>query len=410
MSHLDLAQEPPTAHAGSPTIAPTTASNAPARNQQVMNHAGFYRALQVAVESQRPYFAWSDPHGATFVVISSSVVYELAIAGESSMPASWWCEPFASAAFSAADDGTGPWGGFQRFSSACAPTRERALGKRIAKSMRDESRAEFECRVGQARDACRSGALEKVVLARAETVRAAASHVFDAAACVAALRMRHTRAVVFAIGDGHGGSFVGATPEILARVVGDAITSHALAGTRPCGDHNAAVVGRELLNSAKDRHEHQLVADAVIAALTPLATELNCASTPQLLRVPGMCHLETPVRGRLRPGLSVRDVANALHPTPAVCGAPSGAAKAWLAAHEPLQRGMYAGHIGWQGDDGSGVAAVGIRSMLLRGGCATLFAGAGIVAGSEPAAEWLETGWKLDSARAALRQRRVDVT
>lgn len=259
-----------------------------------------------------------------------------------------------------------------------------------------EPRRAWRARVGEAEAACRDGRLNKVVLARAAAFPAPPGRAYDVPATVARLRAAHPDAYVYAFVDGDGCAFVGATPEVLARLEGRRLRTHALAGTAP-GDRPQA-----LWSSAKDHREQAWVVEAMCSALGPLADRVVVAPTPRLRRAGPLVHLETPIEAALRPGVTLAQVIDALHPTPALGGHPRAAARAWLDATERLERGAYGGPIGWVGGGGDGLVAVAIRGMLLDGPRAWGFAGAGVVAGSDPEAEWRETTWKLDAVRSCL--------
>src|SRR5262249_50001523 len=153
--------------------------------------------------------------------------------------------------------------------------------------------------------------------------------------------------------------------------------------------------------SPKERAEHAVVADDLRERLAPLCEALDIAETPAVLRTETLQHLHTPVTGRLRAGLGLLDVVAALHPTPAICGAPRDAARAALPAREGITRGWYGGGVGWL-DARGGEAAVAIRTALLHGRRAVLYAGAGIVAGSEWERELEEIRLKLRPLLHAL--------
>jgi isochorismate synthase len=171
----------------------------------------------------------------------------------------------------------------------------------------------------------------------------------------------------------------------------------ALAGSAPRGSapEQDAWLGDELLLQEKTHNEHAIVVAMIREALAPLTTELHSPQTPQLFKLQNVQHLLTPITGSLVKGTSILEVVAALHPTPAVAGEPRAAALAAIRKIESLDRGWYAGPIGWVGSDGSGEFAVALRSALISGRQATLFAGCGIVAGSDPDAEYLESCWKL---------------
>ncbi len=245
--------------------------------------------------------------------------------------------------------------------------------------------------------------LYKVVLARTEVWRFPLA--LDPVAVLEALWRRHSQAYCFLYEPAPGAAFVGASPELLVRVrPGGLVETVALAGTAPRGatPQEDEALGAGLLRSAKDRHEHRLVVEAIRMALRPLTLDLEVPSEPALRRLPQVYHLETPIRGTLRPGVGLLEVARALHPTPALGGAPREAAMRFIAAHEPQPRGWYAGPVGVLFPDGTGELAVGIRSALLLGRQAVLYAGAGIVAGSDPDREWAETDLKFEAMRRAL--------
>ncbi|NNF56978.1 MAG: isochorismate synthase [Rhodothermaceae bacterium] len=191
-------------------------------------------------------------------------------------------------------------------------------------------------------------------------------------------------------------AFLSATPERLLYVEGSRFDTEAVAGTRPrsveaAGDRRLL---DELLGSEKDRREQAFVRKALVEALDPLAATLEAGAEPSALTLAHGRHLRTGLRGRLRPGTSPLDVLRALHPTPAVGGTPREEALAALRQLEPFDRGLYAGPIGWVGPNAAEFA-VGIRSGLVHGHTLDLYAGAGIVAGSEPETEWAEIEHKI---------------
>jgi isochorismate synthase len=240
--------------------------------------------------------------------------------------------------------------------------------------------------------------LDKVVAARRAAMAACPGSRFDAPATAARLQAAHPRAITFAI-ERQDEAFVGCTPELLARVDGARIESCALAGTAPA---QAA----QSLSSAKTLHEHRVVLDAVARGLDALCDAVTVDPlSPE--RAGTVQHLRARLRGRLRQGASLLDAVERLHPTPALGGAPRRDALDWLAAHEGFDRGLYGGPIGWLAPSGEGVMAVAIRSALLGREQALAFAGAGIVAGSEPEAEWRETEDKLATILGALTTKRT---
>lgn len=280
------------------------------------------------------------------------------------------------------------------------PASERAPGFSV---LPDRPPAAYRRSVAAALSAIAAGDLEKVALAR--SCRVVRRGGFDPAHVLAALRELHPGCTAFGLGD-RARSFVGATPERLLRCEGDRVQSDALAGSAPRGRTPAEDrrLARALRESKKEQAEHAVVRRAIVEALAPACASLAAPEAPGLLRLGGIQHLHTPITGRLRAGAEgdLLALAGRLHPTPAVGGAPSAAARAFLAAHEGFDRGGYAGGIGWLGADGAGELAVALRCALLRGRCATLYAGAGIVAESDPAAELAETRLKLRATLNAL--------
>ncbi|MCB9523247.1 MAG: isochorismate synthase [Myxococcales bacterium] len=272
-----------------------------------------------------------------------------------------------------------------------------------------EGEAAWMGRVASAVRACDAGALAKVVLARAVRYAVPAGERFDVAGTVEALLRREPETTVFALSAGAAGVFLGATPELLAEVQGRRIITQALAGTtgRVRDDRAADALARQALQaSEKDGREHDAVVQGVREALAPVCPLLGGDTQPRLRTLASVHHLETRLEGRLRPGVGLLEVIEHLHPTPALGGAPRAEAGRWLAESEPLDRGWYGAPLGWLTPDGGGRAQVGIRSALVRPEAAVLFAGAGIVSGSDPAHEWRETGLKLQPVRAALHLER----
>lgn len=194
-------------------------------------------------------------------------------------------------------------------------------------------------------------------------------------------------------------TFLGATPERLVRVRGLDVDSEALAGSSRPGDPGRAA---QLLESTKERLEHGPVLREIVKALSPLCTELEHPQDPEVRELEHILHLRTPIRGRLAQPAHVLDLVERLHPTPAVGGVPSADAVKFIATHEPVERGWYASPIGWFDAKGEGEFVVGLRAGVLEGNRAHLYAGGGIVRGSDPASEYAETRLKLLALSAAL--------
>jgi isochorismate synthase len=252
----------------------------------------------------------------------------------------------------------------------------------------------------RAAGAVRRGELAKVVVARAVAVRGIP---FDPPRILSRLWADYPTCTLFAVARG-GRCFLGATPERLAAVRGRAVLAMGLAGSAPRGasEEEDRRLGDALLASAKDRIEHALVVEVVREALTHECTSVWHAPSPSLLRVSNVQHLHTPIGATLRDGATLLDLVGRLHPTPAVGGVPRDAALAWLRRHEGLDRGWYAGTVGWIDGRGDGEFAVAIRCALLGACEAVLFTGCGIVADSDPEAEYAESRLKLRPMLSAL--------
>jgi isochorismate synthase len=258
----------------------------------------------------------------------------------------------------------------------------------------DRPLAAYRNLVSRALDDIAAGELEKVVVAR--SVRIENEVTFEPARLLDALRRRHPSCASFAVGRDDA-TYLGATPETLLRLSGRRLETAALAGSALRGrtPEADAALARDLIESKKEQAEHSIVVRAIRDALMPHCDDLVVPESPTLLALESIQHLETRIAGTLISGQHLLEVAAALHPTPAVGGAPREAALAWLREHESLERGWYAGAVGYVDAAGGGDLAVALRSALLRGEEADLFAGAGIVAGSNPDAELAETRLKL---------------
>ncbi len=244
------------------------------------------------------------------------------------------------------------------------------------------------------------GELTKVVLAREITVTADLP--FDAVSLLHRLRALSPSAYAYAV-DG----FVGATPELLVSRLGDVVRAHPMAGTLPrTGDPDVdARRAGELLGSHKNRVEHQITIDMVHETLLPWCSYLDAEPEPSVVAAGPVQHLATLVEGRLsRPEPSVLDLVAALHPTPAVGGWPRAAALQVQAELERTDRGRYGGPVGWVDAAGNGAFGVGIRGAQLDADARTarVFAGVGVVDGSDPAAELEEARSKAQAVLSAL--------
>lgn len=254
--------------------------------------------------------------------------------------------------------------------------------------------------------------LHKVVLARGATVRTDTPvRPYDLAASLRKVDPLGSIFVADLSAAGRSSTLVGASPEVLISKRGTVISAHPLAGSAPRSTDPAidAARGRELGSSVKDHAEHRFVVDAIATALRPLCRTLEVPDEPELMTTPAMWHLGTPIRGEVAdPALTALDLALAVHPTPAVCGTPTTAARDHILATEG-DRGFYSGAIGWArtggaGDGGDGEWMVSIRcaEVAADGLGATAWAGGGIVAASDPDAEVAETQAKFATILGAF--------
>jgi menaquinone-specific isochorismate synthase len=223
------------------------------------------------------------------------------------------------------------------------------------------------------------------------------------------LRDRYPNCYSFALGDGQGRTFLGASPERLVRLEqtgpgGPRLYTEALAGSAPRGTtpQEDRAIGDRLLRSPKELYEHALVADFIVGCLQDLGATVERPAHPQLHKLANIQHLHAPIAGHLKHPLDPLAAVAALHPTPAVAGTPRNAAIAAIARYEAFDRGPYAAPLGWIDSQGNAEFAVGIRCALLDGDRARLYGGAGIVAGSTPQRERAEIQLKLQALLAAL--------
>ncbi len=262
------------------------------------------------------------------------------------------------------------------------------------------SAPEWEQAVGEAvRRITHSAELRKVVLAR--DLHASADIPIDPRVLLRWLAARYPGCFTFAC-DG----LVGATPELLIRKTGWEVSSLVLAGTTPRGATQAedSALARVLLGSAKENEEHEYAAASLRDTLSPLCTAMYVAPRPELIRLPNVQHLGTWVHGTLTAERSALALVAAVHPTAAVGGTPTDVAVEVIRELESMDRERYAGPVGWVDADGNGEWGIALRCAQLAGNRARLFAGCGIVAGSDPAAELAETESKLRPMRNALEQ------
>jgi salicylate biosynthesis isochorismate synthase/menaquinone-specific isochorismate synthase len=254
----------------------------------------------------------------------------------------------------------------------------------------------FESAVARASELIAEGRMQKIVLAREVQVHAPSA--YDPAAVLGVLREEFSSCFVFCVGRGDA-ALVAASPELLVRREGHRVSTLALAGsTRRSAD--PAVddhLGEQLLRDASYREEHAIVARRIERMLRPHAVWVAAAPEPTLVRIANIQHLATPIRAQLTRPLEALDLVALMHPTPAVGGEPLAQAAPLIPALEGLDRGWYAGPVGWTDATGDGEFCVALRCALLRGTVARCYAGNGIVRDSDPAAELAETEVKLQA-------------
>ncbi len=257
--------------------------------------------------------------------------------------------------------------------------------------------AQWQAAVRQAVDRIVAGELDKVVLAR--DLVATADAPVDQRTLLRRLADRYPSCWTFAVDD-----LLGATPELLVRRTGDEVLSRVLAGTvgRLGDDAADGELADALLGSEKDLEEHELAVHSVAAVLAAHCDHLEVPGQPAVLRLRNVQHLATDVTGRLSDGSGALALAGALHPTAAVCGTPTEVARQVIRELEGMDRGRYAGPVGWIGADGDGEFGIALRCAQVDGARLRLFAGCGIVAGSDADAELAEAQAKLVPVRDAL--------
>ena len=276
--------------------------------------------------------------------------------------------------------------------------------RRASRKVVSKDVAGFEGAVTRALEQIKAGQMHKVVLADVMDVKA--QQAIDVVRSLQTLRKNHPDCTVFSVGNGKGQSFIGASPERLLSINKGRLTTDALAGSASRGKtpETDTETAQSLINSKKERYEHQVVVEFIVSQLRSLGLTPNYTTAPQLLRLLHIQHLHTPITASLKVenAVSPLDVLAKLHPTPAVAGLPIQAACQLIAKQETFARGLYAAPVGWLDTKGNSEFIVGIRSALIDDCTARLYAGAGIVAGSEPGKELAEIKLKLQTLLNAL--------
>lgn len=244
--------------------------------------------------------------------------------------------------------------------------------------------------------------LQKIVLANAFDVEA--PHPFRVATSLQILRQTYPDCYVFAVRHGEGATFLGASPEVLLRTRDRQLVTEAMAGSAPRGQTQPidTDLAMGLLQGQKERHEHQVVVAFIVDRLHQLGLTPQVPDCPRLRQLSNIQHLCTSIQAYLPASIHPLDILAQLHPTPAMAGFPRDRALAELQNYEPFDRLLYAAPLGWVDAHGNSEFVVGIRSALIYGNHARLYAGAGIVAGSNPEQELAEVQLKLRALLDAL--------
>jgi len=256
-------------------------------------------------------------------------------------------------------------------------------------------------KVSEAKEEIKQGKAEKIVLARQLYLKF--NQKPDIASILQLLEQTQNNSYIFAF-EKDDTCFIGATPERLVKLSGDELLSTCLAGTAPRGEtaEEDQRLANQLLMDKKNRQEHQLVVQMIKNAMNHYCSVLDIPENPTIRPLKNMQHLYTPVRGTLKSGYSIFNVIEELHPTPALGGLPKEASLEFIRKRESLDRGWYGAPIGWMDSNRNGEFAVAIRSGLIQGYEASLFAGCGIVADSDPEEEYRETSIKLQPMLSVL--------
>jgi menaquinone-specific isochorismate synthase len=260
----------------------------------------------------------------------------------------------------------------------------------------------FKKAVSSALKSIQMHCLNKLVLAHAVDIISGIP--FQWADSLHQLRKLHPDCYIFSTGNGKGQNFIGASPECLIKICDRQLNTDALAGSAPRGKTitSDADLANQLLNSSKERHEHQVVVDFITQQLLHFGLKPEFAASPKLRQLTNIQHLYTPIHAKIPTHLHPLEILAQLHPTPAVAGVPRDIACAEIRRYEKFERSLYAAPLGWVDAQGNAEFIVGIRSALIDGHHARLYAGAGIVAGSDPDRELAEIKLKFQTLLQAL--------
>ncbi|PXA02896.1 isochorismate synthase [Coraliomargarita sinensis] len=292
------------------------------------------------------------------------------------------------------------WGAYQKFGAfdyGNDPANDKPPEQPEPCSRRELAPGVFEGAVKQALESIREGEFEKIVLARG--IELEADGPWQPLDALNRLRERFGSCFTFSYGGGSGRSFIGATPERLLQIRDGQLLTEAIAGSAPRGRNAGedAACARGLLDSEKDLREHACVRDSILRRLEQVGIEGIADASPRILPLANVQHLHTPIHAEVGESVHLLEVLSELHPTPAVGGTPREAAVPRIRELEQMDRGLYAGVVGWFNHLNEGEMVVGIRSALIDGKRAKLYAGAGIVEGSDAEKEARETELKLNA-------------
>jgi menaquinone-specific isochorismate synthase len=290
------------------------------------------------------------------------------------------------------------WGAYRKFGAfdyLPEPAQADVLPRPKIESRRELAPEVYPQAVSQALGAIARGSYEKIVLARG--IELEADRAWQPLDTLNRLRERFAGCFTFSFGGGGARSFIGATPERLLRIRDGHLLTEAIAGSAQRGQTAGedAQHARALLDSQKDLHEHICVRDSILRRLARVGVEGRAEPSPQLLLLANVQHLRTRIEAEVGESVHLLDILPEMHPTPAVGGSPREKAVPCIAELEQIERGLYAGVVGWFNHLNEGEMVVGIRSAFIEGTLARLYAGAGIVEGSDPEREMRETEMKL---------------
>ncbi|HBR95224.1 MAG TPA: isochorismate synthase [Opitutae bacterium] len=290
------------------------------------------------------------------------------------------------------------WGAYRKFGAFdYLPESALQAGSSLpqVESRRELAPGVYPQAVARALSEIEQGSYEKIVLARG--IELEADRPWQPLDTLNRLRERFAGCFTFSFAGGDARSFIGATPERLLQIRNGHLLTEAIAGSAPRGQSAGedAKHARDLLESEKDLHEHICVRDSILRRLERVGVTGIAEPQPQLLLLANVQHLRTRIQAEVGESVHLLDILPEMHPTPAVGGSPREQAVPCIAELEQMQRGLYAGVVGWFNHLNEGEMIVGIRSALIDGKLARLYAGAGIVKGSDPDKEMRETEMKL---------------